>query len=85
MIGKTEKSVSNRFSLARSAYRRRDVEFAHAAHAHEHLEKSLCEDGTRSQHLADAVLGATDGIITTFAIVAGAAGARLSPGIVLIM
>ncbi|MFQ5539256.1 MAG: VIT1/CCC1 transporter family protein [Candidatus Binatia bacterium] len=85
MIGKTEKSVTNRFSLARLAYRRRNVEFAHAAHTHEHLEQSLREDGTRSLHLADAVLGATDGIITTFAIVAGAAGARLSPGIVLIM
>ncbi|MGH7828904.1 MAG: VIT1/CCC1 transporter family protein [Candidatus Binatia bacterium] len=35
--------------------------------------------------MADAVLGATDGIVTTFAVVAGAAGAYLSPGIVLIM
>ncbi|MFQ5849560.1 MAG: VIT1/CCC1 transporter family protein [Candidatus Binatia bacterium] len=80
-----KKRLSNRFSLARSAYRRRDVEFSQAAHAPEHLERSLREDGTRSQHLADAVLGATDGIVTTFAIVAGAAGASLSPGIVLIM
>ena len=39
----------------------------------------------RGQHLADAVVGDTDGIITTFAIVAGAAGASLSPGIVIIM
>ncbi|MBI4524167.1 MAG: VIT1/CCC1 transporter family protein [Deltaproteobacteria bacterium] len=58
---------------------------AEAAHTHEHLENSLSEDGRRSQHLADAVLGATDGIITTFAVVAGAAGAYLSAGIVLIM
>ena len=35
--------------------------------------------------MADAVLGATDGIVTTFAVVAGATGAYLSPGIVLIM
>ena len=58
---------------------------AEVAHTHEHLENSLCESGRRSQYLADSVLGATDGIVTTFAVVAGAAGAYLSPGIVLIM
>jgi len=77
--------VTDRFGLARLAYRRRDVGMAEAAHTHEHLEDSLCESGRRSQHLADAVLGATDGIVTTFAVVAGAAGAHLSSGIVLIM
>ncbi len=61
------------------------MEIAKAAHTREHLEQSLREYGTRSQYLADAVLGATDGIITTFAIVAGAAGASLSPGIVIVM
>jgi VIT1/CCC1 family predicted Fe2+/Mn2+ transporter len=79
------RSVANRFSLARAAYRLRDVESAEAAHAHEHLENHLRDHGMGSQYLADAVLGATDGIITTFAIVAGAAGASLSAGIVLIM
>lgn len=76
---------SDRFSLARSAYRRKDVEMAEAAHAEERLRDALREDGTRSQYLADGVLGATDGIVTTFAVVAGAAGAYLSPGIVIIM
>jgi len=80
-----EKRLSDRFSLARWAYRRRDVEIAKASHTREYLEQSLREYGTRSQYLADAVLGATDGIITTFAIVAGAAGASLSPGIVIVM
>lgn len=79
------RSFADRFSLARLAYRHRDVEMAEAAHRHEHLENSLREDGTRSQHLADGVLGATDGIVTTFAVVAGATGAHLSAGIVLIM
>lgn len=77
--------LSDRFSLARIAYRRRDVGLAEAAHTHERLEESLREYGTRSQHLADAILGATDGIVTTFAVVAGAAGALLSPGIVIVM
>jgi len=76
---------ADRFSLARAAYRLRDVGMSEAAHALEHLDHSLRERGTRGQHLADAVLGATDGIVTTFAVVAGAAGASLSPGIVLIM
>lgn len=75
----------NRFVLARSAYRRRDTAAAEAAHAHHHLELSLYETGRHGQHLADAVLGATDGVVTTFAVVAGAAGAHLSSGIVLIM
>lgn len=58
---------------------------AEAAHSHEHLENRLREYGARGRHLADGVFGATDGIVTTFAVVAGAAGADLSPGIVLIM
>ena len=77
--------IPDRFFLARFAYRRRDVSMAEAAHTHEHLERSLRENGMRGQYLADAVLGATDGIVTTFAVVAGAAGAYLSPGIVIIM
>src|SRR5918993_2831916 len=36
-------------------------------------------------YLADVVYGANDGIITTFAVVAGVAGAQLSPRIVLIL
>jgi len=78
-------AFSNRFSLARFAYRRRDVEAAEAAHTHDHLETTLYETGRHGEHLADAVLGATDGIVTTFAVVAGAAGAGLSTGVVLIM
>ena len=36
-------------------------------------------------YLADLVYGANDGVITTFAVVAGVAGAALSPRIVLIL
>jgi vacuolar iron transporter family protein len=81
----TAADLINRFVLARSAYRRRDADAALAAHAHHYLERSLYETGRHGQHLADAVLGATDGIVTTFAVVAGAAGAQLSSGIILIM
>ena len=51
--------------MARFAYRLRDVGMSEAAHTDEHLENSLRENGLRSQHLADGVLGATDGIVTT--------------------
>ena len=39
----------------------------------------------RSSYLGDAVLGAVDGAVTTFAIVAGAEGAVLAPGVVVIL
>jgi len=75
----------NRFTLARRAYYYRDVYLAEAAHSEEHLNRTLRQDGKHARYLADAVLGATDGIVTTFAVVASAAGASLSPGIALIM
>lgn len=39
----------------------------------------------RAGYLRDAVFGANDGIITTFAVVAGSAGAALGPSIVMIL
>lgn len=40
---------------------------------------------TRHSYLGDFVLGAVDGAVTTFAVVAGAAGAGVSNGVVLIL
>ncbi|MCK6458590.1 MAG: VIT1/CCC1 transporter family protein [Planctomycetes bacterium] len=40
---------------------------------------------TDHSYLGDAILGAIDGTVTTFAIVAGATGARLPPGIALVL
>lgn len=46
----------------------------------------LASAGEIARHyLGDVVYGANDGIITTFAIVAGAAGAALSPVVVLVL
>ncbi|WP_435125306.1 VIT1/CCC1 transporter family protein [Halobaculum sp. D14] len=36
-------------------------------------------------YIAEAVYGANDGIVTTFAVVAGVAGAALDPGIVVVL
>lgn len=40
---------------------------------------------TRGVYIGDAVFGANDGIITTFAVVAGASGALLGPAVVIIL
>ena len=37
------------------------------------------------KYIGDLVYGATDGIITTFAVVAGVAGAELSTSVVIIL
>ena len=42
-------------------------------------------EGERGQYLGDAVYGANDGIITTFAVVSGAAGAGISSGVIVIL
>ncbi len=42
-------------------------------------------EGPKPNYLPDAVYGAIDGTVTTFAVVAGAIGADLSPRVVLIL
>jgi len=45
----------------------------------------LRKNETTGQDLSDAILGANDGIITTFVVVAGAVGATLGPIVILII
>jgi VIT1/CCC1 family predicted Fe2+/Mn2+ transporter len=69
---------------ARDAYERRDVEASAAAHsplanaAERHQQQT-------GQYIKSAVYGGLDGCVTTFAVVAGVAGASLSGGVVLIL
>jgi VIT1/CCC1 family predicted Fe2+/Mn2+ transporter len=54
----------------------------------EHTPQAIAErlaGATQHSYLGDGVLGAIDGTITTFAIVAGASGAGLSGGIALVL
>ena len=50
------------------------------------IERILGDDVDDSgKYLAEVVYGANDGIVTTFAVVAGVAGAALNPSIVLVL
>jgi cytidyltransferase-like protein len=51
----------------------------------EKRQKEKKDRMNKGEYLADFVYGANDGIITTFAVVTGAVGATLSPGIVIIL
>jgi len=53
-------------------------------HTHQAIAERLARAAAHS-YLGDFVLGAVDGAVTTFAIVAGASGAGLSNGVVVVM
>lgn len=55
-----------------------------AEHTPEVIRKRLATGPVHS-YLRDVVYGAIDGTVTTFAVVAGVAGAELSPGVVVVL
>ena len=80
-------SISKRLEEARKAYRKGDAQASATAHdpahiAHVHRER---HGGDSSQYLGEMVYGGLDGIITTFAVVSGVAGAELGSKVVLIL
>ena len=50
-----------------------------------HAIKKRLEDGPPNNYLKDFIYGSIDGIVTTFAIVAGVYGANLSSGVIIIL
>ena len=78
--------MASRIKQAQRAFEQKDVTLARKAHSSS-LIKSQIQDSHEStgQYLGEFVYGAIDGTVTTFAVVAGAAGAALSPGIVIIL
>jgi VIT1/CCC1 family predicted Fe2+/Mn2+ transporter len=79
-------SISKRLEEARQAYARRDMAASQRAHDAQRIAQAVEEHGgTGHQYIGDFVYGGLDGIITTFAVVSGVAGASLGPGIVLIL
>ncbi|MCR4412299.1 MAG: VIT1/CCC1 transporter family protein [Thermoguttaceae bacterium] len=76
--------LSRDLAKAREAFRRADREASAAAHDGPPSGEESHQDGA-GQYIKSAVYGGLDGIVTTFAVVAGVAGAQLRPGIVLIL
>ncbi len=77
-----------RIKKARSAYEKKDTSLSSKAHSKEAIKKQIEHkehDESVGQYLGEFVYGAIDGTVTTFATVAGATGAALSPGIVIIL
>jgi vacuolar iron transporter family protein len=79
-------SISKRVEEARRAYTHGDEAAAAAVHAPGAIAQAAEKHGgASSQYLGDIVYGGLDGIITTFAVVSGVAGAALGSHIVLIL
>jgi len=76
---------SERVKEAQKAFTNKDLIWQKQAHDKERISSEAWHKTEQGKYLAPAVFGASDGIVTTFAIVAGVVGADLSPGIVLIL
>ncbi|MDO9299813.1 MAG: VIT1/CCC1 transporter family protein, partial [Anaerolineales bacterium] len=77
---------SKRLEEARKAFEHGDMQSS----AHAHTQKAIAEaaeehGGAESQYLGEMVYGGLDGIITTFAVVSGVAGAQLGTPVILIL
>lgn len=79
-------SISKRLEEARQAFARRNVQASTLAHTPERIAQAAEEHGgVGSQYLGEMVYGGLDGIITTFAVVSGVAGAQLGTPVILIL
>ncbi len=80
--------MASRIAKAQRAFEKKDISLAKKAHAADLIKSQILDSKAHEsagQYLGEFVYGAIDGTITTFAVVAGAAGAALSPGIVIIL
>lgn len=75
----------SRLDKARKAYEKKDPEKIKEAHEKKSIEAEPWHDVARGRYIGDIIYGASDGIVTTFAIVAGATGALLSPIVIMIL
>jgi len=77
-----------RIEAARDAFERGDLQASALAHQPNRISQATAEErhgGVSSQYLGDLVFGGLDGIITTFAVVSGVAGAQLASKVILIL
>lgn len=83
-------SITKRIDKARKAFAEGNKSAAAAAHTSDVITKWASEateehGGAASQYIGDFVYGGLDGIITTFAVVSGVAGADLGTSVILIL
>eukprot|EP00127_Corallochytrium_limacisporum_P002124 Clim_evm18s108 gene=Clim_evmTU18s108 len=81
----TEDLASRDLGKARDAYMEGDAEASRAAHTVTIYEATESHKVGTGGYIKSAVFGGMDGIITTFAIVSGIAGADLSSELVLVL
>eukprot|EP00591_Stephanopyxis_turris_P011029 CAMPEP_0195514446 /NCGR_PEP_ID=MMETSP0794_2-20130614/5827_1 /TAXON_ID=515487 /ORGANISM="Stephanopyxis turris, Strain CCMP 815" /LENGTH=286 /DNA_ID=CAMNT_0040642695 /DNA_START=106 /DNA_END=966 /DNA_ORIENTATION=- len=72
-------------SEARKAYDGKDIEASRNYHDIRHVRKSEEQHQTEGTYLKAVIFGGLDGILTSFALVAGSAGGSLPCGVVLIL
>lgn len=80
--------MATRIQKARKAFENKDISLAKAAHSRKSIQGKVHgpeSHVTAGKYLGEFVYGAIDGTVTTFAVVAGAAGASLSAGVVTIL
>jgi len=77
--------ITRSLEKAREAWLRRDPAASKAAHAVAATTAATAQHGKAGKYIKSIVYGGLDGIVTTFAVVAGVEGASLSAGIVLIL
>jgi VIT1/CCC1 family predicted Fe2+/Mn2+ transporter len=80
-------SLMKRVDQAREAYRKGDLAGLAAAHSPDRIAAAAREEHGAPSHayVGNMVYGGLDGIVTTFAVVSGVAGAQLGNGVVLIL
>jgi vacuolar iron transporter family protein len=76
--------LSRNLEKAREAYKSKDIKASIKAHE-PRVIKAEEQHSSAGQYIKSLIYGGLDGIITTFAVVAGVAGAALSPSVVLIL
>ncbi|MFH1391160.1 MAG: VIT1/CCC1 transporter family protein [Candidatus Diapherotrites archaeon] len=75
---------TSRINVARKGYAEKDLEQTKDAHSHAAFDLEQSQE-SHGDFVGDIVYGALDGIVTTFAVVAGSAGAGLGAGIILVL
>jgi hypothetical protein len=77
------KGFTERLDEAREAFNNGSLQGTKDAHRRDKIE--LDQHRAYGKHIKDFIYGGLDGLITTFSVVAGVAGAQLSPSVVLIL